>query len=130
MVRCSFSQKSSGWSYNRIQLQGSIWCCVYVFKKTFGWSYNRIQLHSSIWWSVYIHKKYQDGVTIEDTTNFQCPESMLLYIRKLSLYIGAWDPGTTNFQCPESMLLYIRKLSLYRSMGSGHHKFFNSYLPV
>ena len=67
MVRCLFPQQSAGWSYNRTQLQGSIWCCVYVFKKTFGWSYNIIQLHSSIWWSVYIHKKYQDGVTIEDS---------------------------------------------------------------
>ena len=31
--------------------------------------------------------------------------------------------GCPDFQCPQSMLLYIRKLSLYRSMGCGHQKF-------
>ena len=31
--------------------------------------------------------------------------------------------GYPDFQCPQPMLLYIRKLSLYRSMGCGHQKF-------
>jgi hypothetical protein len=32
-VKCLLSQKSSGWSYNEIKLQGSIWCSVYDIKK-------------------------------------------------------------------------------------------------